>query len=363
MMNLVEQAPQWLQLETCRVGKILDRTEAIIKKYRSYLNDNMEEITHNTGLSASDVLGIVNDTEKKIRQIVSAFLRGNQIDALNKAREMTKSMKLDVLSPGKPLYKCRENKRLFHYSKNEMFHIPYDKRYLVGNQRFSLSGLPCLYLGGSSYICWEELGRKEFSTSNFCGYSLKKEIKLFDLLLPETIEDSSQIMRIVLTLACSLVASRDDFFKPEYILPQCLLHSLINRSYYSHSLFCIRYYSSHWLNGDADYFAPEYTNTDYLPRFVNYVFPAASSKSEGYNESLLSLFNQTETVSLMRETLLNPDRPMNSIGEDAYLKSQFGLMDAILDEKLGFKPKREEGEAMIIYKSDPGKYVTVEVDE
>ena len=61
-------------------------------------------------------------------------------------------MKFDKMSSGVPMYKCRENSKLFHFSKDEMFHIPYEKRNLVGNQRFSLSGLPCLYLGGSSYI-------------------------------------------------------------------------------------------------------------------------------------------------------------------------------------------------------------------
>ena len=75
-------------------------------------------------------------------------------------------MKFDKMSPGVPMYKCRENSKLFHFSKDEMFHIPYEKRNLVGNQRFSLSGLPCLYLGGSSYICWEELGRKDLSSTN-----------------------------------------------------------------------------------------------------------------------------------------------------------------------------------------------------
>lgn len=34
------------------------------------------------------------------------------------------------------------------------------------------------------------------------------------------------------------------------------------------------------------------------------MFPAASSKTEGYCEELRDYFNQTETVSLMHETLL-----------------------------------------------------------
>lgn len=35
--------------------------------------------------------------------------------------------------------------------------------------------------------------------------------------------------------------------------------------------------------------------------------------------------------------------------------SQFGLMDAILDEKLGFEPKRIEGELLLCKKKGTGK--------
>jgi len=42
---------------------------------------------------------------------------------------------------------------------------------------------------------------------------------------------------------------------------------------------------------------------------------------------------------------------MNSGSSDIYLSSQFGLMDAILDEKkLGFTPKRDEGELLLVRK-------------
>lgn len=343
MKNLVQQASSWLQSEDCRSGSIHDRTSAIISLFRRYVSEEDKEICNNTGLTFPQIQGIIDSTLREIRQILSAFLRGNQQDAMEKTYRMMRTMKMDKLEPGQPMYKCRENGRLVHFSKDEMFHIPYDMRYLVGNQRFSLSGLPCLYLGGSSYICWEELGRKDLSTSNFCGFSLQEEVNMFDMLLPVTITNELQLKRIVLILACSLAANRDHLFKPEYIMPQCILHSLIYRAFYSHSLFCVRFFSSHLLNGDADYFPFDYTQEGALSRYVNYVFPAASSKVEGYSDELRSVFNQTDTISLMRETLLDPGRLMVACSHDDYLDSQFGLVDALLDEKLGFVPKRKEG--------------------
>lgn len=352
MKNLVEQSSLWLQSEKCSSNNIIERTEAVISAFKTYILEEKEEVCANTGLSLSAIMGEIEVTERTIRQILSAFLRGNQQDALQKTYKITKSMKFDILSTDVPMYKCRENSKLFHFTKDEMFHIPYDKRHLVGNQRYSLSGLPCLYLGGSAYICWEELGRKDFNTTNFCGYSLKNDIKMFDFLLPMVISDSSQIERIVLVLACSLAADRESLFKPEYILSQCILHSLIFRTYYSHTMFCMRFYSSHLLNGDADYFPKDFSNKDFLDRYINYVFPAtlSKSKSTGYSDVLRNLFNQTDTVSLMHEILLKPELLVNTSGEDCYLVSQFGLMDAILDEKLGFTPKREEGELLLLGK-------------
>ena len=346
MKNLVEQASQWLQSEACRSGNILERTIAVVACFRKYVVEEKTEICDNTGLSLSTIMGRIDQTESTIRQVLSAFLRGNQQNALQKTHKMMQAMKFAVLSPEFPMYKCRENAKLFHFTKDEMFHIPYDKRNLVGNQRYSLSGLPCLYLGGSSYICWEELGRKDLSSTNYCGYSLKEDINMFDFLLPVEINNPHQIRRIVLILACSMAANRESLFKPEYILSQSILHTLINRSFYNHSQFCLRFYSSHLLNGDADYYNKDFANHDFLARYVNYVFPAASSKSEGYSDDLRKVFNQTETVSLLHETILNPERLMNSGSSDIYLSSQFGL----LDEKLGFTPKKDEGELLLVRK-------------
>ena len=260
MKNLIEQASTWLQSDACRSGNIIERTKAVVSAFRSYVHVEEQEICTKTGLKLSLILDKIDTTEKTVCQILSAFLRGNQQDALMKTYKMMKSMKLDKISPGIPMYKCRENSKLFHFSKDEMFHIPYNKRNLVGNQRFSLSGLPCLYLGGSSYICWEELGRTELNSTNYCGYSLGEDVKMFDFLLPIEITNPHQIRKIVLILACSLAASRDSIFKPEYILSQSILHTLIYRSYYSHSQICLRFYSSHLLNGDADYFNADYDN-------------------------------------------------------------------------------------------------------
>lgn len=348
MKNLVEQASLWLKSDKCLNGSIVERTNHVVRCFRSYVESEQEEIIKETNLSLSIILDKVDTTAKTILKILSSYLRGNHYDALKMTRDLLRSMKYSQASTNIPLYKCRENGRMVHFTKDEMFHVPYNKRGFTGNQRFSLAGSPCLYLGGSSYICWEELGRKDLSTCNYCGYSLLDSINMFDLMLPVAIKDRHQIRKTVLALASSLTAKREDLFKPEYILPQCILHSLIYRSYYSHQLFCIRYYSSHLFKGDADYFNVDFSKEDQLSRYVNYVFPAPSSIEDGYNDKLRDGFKQTETISLMHETILDPSLLMGACSNDVYLDSQFGLIDSILDQKLGFESKRKEGCFLIV---------------
>lgn len=48
------------------------------------------------------------------------------------------------------------------YLRKDLFHIPYEQRSKVSTNRYSVSGLPALYLSGSVYACWEELDRKNY---------------------------------------------------------------------------------------------------------------------------------------------------------------------------------------------------------
>ncbi|WP_052675768.1 hypothetical protein [Paenibacillus sp. IHBB 10380] len=51
-------------------------------------------------------------------------------------------------------------------TRQEMFHIPFELKGRAATQRYSIPGLPSLYLGSSCYICWEELHRPDLNTVN-----------------------------------------------------------------------------------------------------------------------------------------------------------------------------------------------------
>jgi hypothetical protein len=138
-----------------------------------------------------------------------------------------------------------ENKQ---YQKSDLFHIPFEKRNLVKRQRFSLPGLPCLYLSTSIYTCWEELNRPNINNVHASRFDLNEsDIKLLFLdqrteiirnMIEQTYEKCSEasqmhikkfIVSFPLLLACSIkVNDYNSDFVPEYIIPQLLLQWVNN---------------------------------------------------------------------------------------------------------------------------------------
>ena len=124
------------------------------------------------------------------------------------------------------------------FSVLDLFHIPLNKRGKVSTQRYSCPGFPCLYLSSSTYGCWEELGRLGFDTLFFSSFRVRNTFRVLDLRIPDVENyDDSQLNKALkllpLIIACSFrVNNPKDDFKPEYIIPQLLLETIINNNHY-----------------------------------------------------------------------------------------------------------------------------------
>ena len=62
-----------------------------------------------------------------------------------------------------------------------MYHIPFNMREKVESQRFSIPGLPCLYLSKSVYTCWMELKQPSDSELYVSRARVDDNIKIFNL--------------------------------------------------------------------------------------------------------------------------------------------------------------------------------------
>ena len=235
------------------------------------------------------------------------------------------------------LYRMREDKTLTasgQIDRKEIFHVPFEKRKLVQNQRYSIAGLPCLYFGSSLWICWEELGRPNLNTTFLSQFRLTGGIKVLDLqfaplrawelykdirsgemarsprvgeLMKRYDEDfiSSYIVYWPLIAACSIrVEDRSGSFFPQYIVPQLLLQWVTKEK----KVDGIRYFSTRALESDW------YAN-------VNYVFPSREIKHSGRCPFLAKRFRLMSPIPWeVLERLNIPNRYVRAGNERGIVK-------------------------------------------
>lgn len=242
------------------------------------------------------------------------------------------------IGPRHKFYRMRKMDTFYLLKKEEMLHIPFNKRAKVENQRFSLSGFPCLYLGSSAYLCWEELNRPNHLKANTSAFIAEKDIKILDLTFPERLGKEMDIYKLILVFACSLKKQTIDnrTFKEEYIIPQALLHSLIEYNYNNrhNTIDGILYISTHYKS--------EYTIFDDVKLFYNLVMPTQQYKSKSVNlekeycEELCSLFQYTEPISINQLQINQPAfiRRNRENDECNYHPSDFWLLECYLQDML-----------------------------
>jgi hypothetical protein len=125
-----------------------------------------------------------------------------------------------------------------------IFHIPFKSRHLTQSYRYSIPGIPCLYLSNSVFLCWEEIGKpvnKRLYCSRFeidsnrlrvlnLSYTPSKVLNMYNPNQHELTSKVSSffIIRSLITwpllFACSIhTKCHKDNFKAEYIIPQLVM--------------------------------------------------------------------------------------------------------------------------------------------
>lgn len=191
-------------------------------------------------------------------------------------------------------------------SREDMFHVPASKRHLIGSNRFSILGYPCLYLSSSLYCCWEEMGRPPFHKIVFSRFELQQEAPhkkiLFICIDPKIWQESTFgikssieflfpllktfLINYPLQLACSIPTRNERAsFHSEYIIPQILMGWL--RSARS-TCSGICYRTTH---------IPQVSTNRIHPLLLyNYALPAKSLENSEFCTELGSMFHLTEPV-------------------------------------------------------------------
>lgn len=145
-------------------------------------------------------------------------------------------------------FRARQGASTDNFMRNDMKHVPYSLREKVGNTRYSISGIPCLYLGNSIYACYREIKKPIDDQMWINRYVPQQPIRLLNLSITafELVNATVFIRGLtnnsfteekydnfikeffanwVLQSACSVYVNRTSIpsFNEEYIIPQCLM--------------------------------------------------------------------------------------------------------------------------------------------
>lgn len=274
---------------------------------------------------------ILHESINKFRSLIKEMFKEYYLGHQHNAFEYFKSafeyeskngpLPVKTIIPKEPLYRARVNKTNKDYAKDEMFHIKYDLRSRVKPQRFSFPGLPCLYLGASSYVCWAELNRpqmEQFQVAEIQQKDPSQDYEVIDLCIhplafytDKTIKAESAREYNDLSLkdylrwwpimaVCSIaVKNEDDPFKPEYVIPQYVLQYFLEDT--TDKSIGIKYMSI-----KVGQISKKQYESDYRT-YANYVIPITSSVADdkGFCSVLSNRFEIKRNISGKEHYLIN----------------------------------------------------------
>lgn len=288
------------------IQKYLNEYIAYLKmvKYSSHVVEKIEMFSHNIYLCLIECYyGQHKSAQAYFKEAVSSLQLSN----------FYRKVSADTF------YRARKNQKSKLYQADGMFHICFEKRYLVGTQRYSYPGLPCLYLGSTVEVCCEELNcwEKNLNIARF-KKNTPDDIYVFDLYFFENYDFSAlsdeeenifvELWPLVACCSFSYQNTRNMTFRPDYIIPQLLLELIIDQNAEEQfhgsdtTVYGIRYHSVRkpLLN---------HISVQEKNKYINYVFPAMSCESTGFCQKLQSLFEVDEIFKLKHFNRNTKNRP------------------------------------------------------
>lgn len=300
------------------IGGFMDKETLLeLKKYFQDVDYNIKkdislQISNEFATFQSVIAGLpilnehlieINKCCDKIEKVSKEYENGNISKSSLIFNELMKDIKSNLESIiinnknsenflNKHFYRMRYSDSLLT-TRKEIFHIPLSLRRKIKLQRYNIPGLPALFLSSSIYTCWVEMDKPNIQDLHVSRFMLDKSkffsILNFTMIDPKRLfykdqkhtfhgnkkmycerqSDDFLIDAMILwplLFACSLKGSnKNDFFKPEYIMPQFLIEW--SRTYKN-------------LDGIA-YFSVDLDTSNIDPYYaINYVFPVKNVNNE-----------------------------------------------------------------------------------
>lgn len=301
-------------------GNIVDDFTNLCDTYYEFIENFINSKKSDLGFKLSRRLNKIGDISSGLCNTLQYFLIGDikqAYDTFDKIFQDTSTQKyirqicipLSQISNGKePLFRVRKSDKPLS-KREDMFHIPFKMRHLVSAQRYSVAGLPCLYLGTSLYICWQEMDKPDFDKLYISSFESNDNEAIVLNFAPEVLfykidltsyegnrlgsfPDIDTLLAYLtlypLLIACSYIKSEQTAsFTQEYIIPNLLMQWISKRN--RSNIVGIAYRSTKILK------------TNHNNKAINVVLPPKSTYKQitenDFCPSLSSMFKLTLPVS------------------------------------------------------------------
>jgi hypothetical protein len=286
--------------------------------YQRSIQPHVDSVRKHSRPQATSLQRIIVRLTEGIKSAVRLYYEGKLLQAAQAfhdtldAIDIAQLTSVETFPIGRTFYRARYSAER-SLTRKELFHNPFENRGIVSTNRYSIPGLPALYLGDSTYVCWEEYNRKDFRNLYFSRFTNTEPLKMVKIQrLPDLITQLSdnsmseeKRMNILarylslfpLSIACSIrTRSTTDVFKPEYIISQLLLQYVTDLK--GKGASGIMYPST----------KVDYSKIEGIPAY-NYVFPVRQIQSTGYCSDLARIFTLTNPTSSELETLMYFNQP------------------------------------------------------
>lgn len=285
-----------ITLESDIVTDFKKRCEYYIETLKKYDKKHDPDINFNLLIKRITVItnGITKCLEDflsgDIKSAYDAFDETFSADAINRHIQRITIPLNDICSAEKPLFRVRKSDTPL-INREDIFHIPFTKRHNVNAQRYSVAGLPCLYLGTSLYVCWQEMNKPDFDKlylSSFISWDKKSKILNFsprilnkpmagildgEELKVANLSKDSYLTLWPLIISCSYIKKNNNAsFVQEYIIPNLLMQWISRRV--NSPIVGIAYYSTRMPNANKTH------------RSINVVLPPKAT----YRQTIIQEF-------------------------------------------------------------------------
>lgn len=240
-------------------------------------------------------------------------------------RTKTKNKKItqDEVFKDVCLYRMRPTEKYELFDEKGMSHIPFNLAHNTSNERYSICGLPSLYLASSAYGCWIEMNCPRIETVNIALFIPDEDIEFLDLCYPDENESYNDKYLILLPIivACDMpVKYPNANYKYEYTIPQLILECLVKYRNENKpgKVLGIRYVSVKRKTMNLEY------NYQHFKRlYYNYVFPPVAIEDAGQCRLIKEKFRYEKVTTCFNMQNIDLKLPLQFRYKDRYEQSIF----------------------------------------